>query len=46
VQIPSDEVTPPFAPVAAAILKVARPLNRQRQRTRADELRVESLSTA
>lgn len=45
VQFASDEVTDPFAPVAPAMLEVAQELNRQRQRTRADELRAESLST-
>ena len=46
VQFASDEVTDPFAPVAPAMLEVAQELNRQRQRTRADELRAESLTTA
>jgi hypothetical protein len=45
VQFASDEVTDPFAPVAPAVVEVARELDRQRQRTRADELRAESLST-
>ncbi len=46
VQFASDKVTDPFAPLAPAMLEVAQELNRQRQRTRADELREESLSTA